>query len=251
MVVLIALVSVRCWSDHCMSLNLIPSNYCFASQGTPGYTGLFCQRTINPCANLSLCNGNGYCVPTQSYDSYTCNCFPGFQGTFCENQINYCNSLPCFNQGICFPLVNGFVCNCKTGEWSFWQTPSIQTNFTNNIRQSKTDLLLSGFQGSTCQNQTNFCENNPCSPNGQCVSIPNDYYCNVSTQLVKLYKKTSIMLFEECVKFVWCFTGVKHLGTCNLSGLWLLAEPNDQNWSAGICSQVICRNDYDSLSFAL
>ena len=27
----------------------------------------------------------------------------------------------------------------------------------------------------------------------------------------------------------WCFTGVKHLSTCNLSDLWLLADPSDQN----------------------
>jgi hypothetical protein len=27
---------------------------------------------------------------------------------------------------------------------------------------------------------------------------------------------------------LWCFTGVKHLGTCDLSGLWLLAEPSEK-----------------------
>jgi hypothetical protein len=29
---------------------------------------------------------------------------------------------------------------------------------------------------------------------------------------------------------VWCFNGVKHLSTCHLSSLWLLAEPSDQNF---------------------
>ncbi len=37
-----------------------------------------------------------------------------------------------------------------------------------------------------------------------------------------------------CVKIIyvilWCFTGVKHLGTCDLSGLWSLAEPSYQNF---------------------
>ncbi len=27
----------------------------------------------------------------------------------------------------------------------------------------------------------------------------------------------------------WCLTGLKHLGTCDLSCLWLLAEPSDRN----------------------
>ncbi len=57
--------------------------------------------------------------------------------------------------------------------------------------------------------------------------------------MIRKYKKNKYnairVKFNECVKlfyiFFWCFTSVKHLGTCYLSGLWLLAEPSDRNSS--------------------
>ncbi len=64
---------------------------------------------------------------------------------------------------------------------------------------------------------------------------------------------------------LWCFTGVKHLGTCDFSGLWLLAEPSGLNFGRpGLNSWIffsqnptplvkahvtICENDYESASF--
>ena len=42
--------------------------------------------------------------------------FLGFAGEICGKILNQCKSSPCYNEGTCNVIVDGFVCSCPPGE---------------------------------------------------------------------------------------------------------------------------------------
>ncbi|XP_067894247.1 protein delta homolog 1 [Heterodontus francisci] len=89
----------------------------------PGFTGEFCQISINNC-NPNPCANNGTC--TDLVSDFSCFCLGGFTGKSCEYSVTSCLSHPCQNGGTCHDHPGGgFDCTC-----------------------------LPEYGGETCQNQT-------------------------------------------------------------------------------------------------
>lgn len=49
----------------------------------------------------------------------TCCCNSGYIGEFCLVEINECDSNPCQNGGTCKDEINGYLCQCAPGMFSF------------------------------------------------------------------------------------------------------------------------------------
>lgn len=49
------------------------------------------------------------------YNYFYCNCSIGYFGDYCELEIDECLLRLCFNNGICFDVVNSFICLCVDG----------------------------------------------------------------------------------------------------------------------------------------
>lgn len=62
--------------------------------------------------------------------------------------MNECSSDPCFNEGLCTDLINGFACSC-----------------------------LDGFTGVLCEVDVDLCQGQPCPEYSSCVDLDTRYLC--------------------------------------------------------------------------
>ena len=111
----------------------------------PGYTGQFCDESINYCLDIN-CSGNGDCINELS--TYSCNCTPGFTGRDCETDIDDCVGVTCNGRGNCTDLVNNYQCTCDPG-----------------------------YTDRDCETDISECVGVNCSGNGQCVDGENNFTC--------------------------------------------------------------------------
>lgn len=154
----------------------------------PGYTGQYCEKTVDTCAN-NMCANNATCIPTVS--SYTCRCPAGYTGQYCNLQLNPClNENACGPNGLCIvhpASPTGFYCNCLVG----WTGPACSIVLDNclsypckngatcmNALNSYTCKCLAGFEGPDCSIQIDVCRSSPCKNGGACISSINQYICN-------------------------------------------------------------------------
>ncbi|XP_067847125.1 protein delta homolog 1 [Heptranchias perlo] len=76
----------------------------------PGFTGDFCEISINNC-NPNPCANNGTCADLVS--SFSCFCLSGYTGKSCDYSVASCVSHPCQNGGTCHDHPGrGFNCVC-------------------------------------------------------------------------------------------------------------------------------------------
>ncbi len=45
-------------------------------------------------------------------------CAPGWYDTHCATKIDYCQNVSCLNNGVCLPLLLGYLCECLGGSYS-------------------------------------------------------------------------------------------------------------------------------------
>ncbi|XP_078419458.1 protein delta homolog 1 isoform X2 [Cetorhinus maximus] len=82
-------------------------DYCLCM---PGFTGDFCEISINNC-NPNPCANSGTC--TDLVSGFSCFCPVGFTGKSCDYSITSCLSHPCRNGGTCHDHPRGgFDCAC-------------------------------------------------------------------------------------------------------------------------------------------
>ncbi|GFO44423.1 hypothetical protein PoB_007092800 [Plakobranchus ocellatus] len=80
-----------------------------------GYTGLTCQKRIDPCAD-EPCQNGGICEPRGEH--FHCSCSERFRGKLCEQYIrkrNPCLGDPCGAHGYCEVVNYDFICQCSPG----------------------------------------------------------------------------------------------------------------------------------------
>uniref|UniRef100_A0A7M5U5P2 EGF-like domain-containing protein n=1 Tax=Clytia hemisphaerica TaxID=252671 RepID=A0A7M5U5P2_9CNID len=186
----------NCESNPCQRgncTNLINDYLCTCP---PGYTGKNCKTDINECDPVDICN-NGTCK--DGINSYQCDCYPGFNGTHCEHNIDECSNQPCENNGTCIDGINDFSCECApgwTGRLCNYETiecciqppcnssghcPPLRDVCQNNAQcieqhDNYTCICADGFRGRNCEEDINFCEDNPCL-NGHCQDLPTRFQC--------------------------------------------------------------------------
>uniref|UniRef100_A0A914XWF7 EGF-like domain-containing protein n=1 Tax=Panagrolaimus superbus TaxID=310955 RepID=A0A914XWF7_9BILA len=83
-------------------------------QCSPRFDGKECEKIkADPCQK-NKCKNAVKCLPTNDYNSYTCECKNGYGGEFCEQKIKNCQENPCL-VGECQDTFTGFQCQCPSG----------------------------------------------------------------------------------------------------------------------------------------
>lgn len=78
-----------------------------------GYSGTFCQDTVDYCAGIGMTCVHGQCANDSSPH---CTCPPGYSGVLCDRMVDRCAALkPCKNGGLCIINSTQFQCRCPIG----------------------------------------------------------------------------------------------------------------------------------------
>ena len=139
-----------------------------------GFNGTNCDNNIDDCF-IGACKNGGQCI--DGINTFSCNCTgTGFDGTKCQTNINDCESNPCENGGTC---IDGVHCiffsflfyffNYYFLSFLFWKYEKII---------AYTCQCVSGYNGPTCDDDTDDCLPNPCLNNGFCIDGINSYTCD-------------------------------------------------------------------------
>jgi hypothetical protein len=106
-----------CASNPCKNGGSCQTNqYGFTCQCKDGFSGVFCQTRLDPCKNsMQMCSQRGLCITLKDLTGYTCSCFESYTGRYCEKKIDHCSSMPCLNSGSCVSHLNGYFCSCPFG----------------------------------------------------------------------------------------------------------------------------------------
>lgn len=115
--------------------------------GLPGFTGEFCQFSVENCKGV-WCNGNNsQCIRARN-GSYVCACETGFTGESCETLIDYCAGVTCSESGFCENTFPGYMCVCEQD-----------------------------YTGPMCEVEINECESVTCTGNGRCMEGQDSFVC--------------------------------------------------------------------------
>lgn len=203
-------------TDHCAALSAAEGcqngGACrssisgFKCRCEAGYAGAHCDTDIDECASHP-CAHDGQCTDSTSAiggfgqtpvgsDAFKCTCAPGFRGKTCDQDVNECLSRPCQHGGVCIDLVDDYSCECaptwnaQTSTNAYWggQECTEALSFENpchnggqQTQQSTTAapdcLCAAGWEGPTCDDDTDECLSAPCQHSGRCTSSINRYRC--------------------------------------------------------------------------
>jgi len=127
------------------------SYYVYELERTPVCHLRYCGNSglaINECAISKPCKNNAICFDL--VNGYRCQCRSGFQGKNCDTDINECiTNNPCKNGATCENSLGGYTCRCAIG-----------------------------FKGQNCDQDVNECIYSPCQNGGSCVNFNGGYRCN-------------------------------------------------------------------------
>ncbi|EZA50646.1 Sushi, von Willebrand factor type A, EGF and pentraxin domain-containing protein [Ooceraea biroi] len=155
----------------------LPQGY--RCQCANAYSGINCQEEKTDCAN-DTCPERAMCKDEPGFNNYTCLCRSGYTGVDCDITINPCTASgnPCHNGANCVALQQGrYKCECLPG----WEGQSCENNTDDCAERpcllgaNCTDLIADfscdcppGFTGKRCHEKIDLCSGNPCL-NGICV----------------------------------------------------------------------------------
>uniref|UniRef100_A0A8C9QSR8 Slit guidance ligand 1 n=1 Tax=Spermophilus dauricus TaxID=99837 RepID=A0A8C9QSR8_SPEDA len=154
-----------------------------------GYKGRDCEVSLDSCSS-SPCGNGGTCNAQEGQDGgFTCTCPIGFEGPTCEVNTDDCVEHACANGGVCVDGVGNYTCHCPlqyTGkhvetlilwnddpEWGH-RFPSVPLPLT--IPHRCTCPI--GFEGPTCEVNTDDCVEHACANGGVCVDGVGNYTCH-------------------------------------------------------------------------
>ncbi|KAK7588165.1 hypothetical protein V9T40_005410 [Parthenolecanium corni] len=110
-----------------------------------GYTGRYCQESINEC-ELQPCMNGATCV--DKVNSFLCICPEGWEGETCSKRQNECEPNPCENNGTCASSTDDFTCKCRDG-----------------------------WKGRTCNLRNSHCDRSTCRNGGTCIDLGDRFFC--------------------------------------------------------------------------
>jgi hypothetical protein len=163
-----------------------------------GFTGKYCERDIDECAEGTPCDKNADCMNLAG--SHQCTCKEGYSAdaSACVD-INECTSNPCNRNATCSNSPGGYECNCKRGYVGDGVTcadvdecaepDACQPNATCiNTEGARLCRCDPGYRqsGSTCL-RVDPCMSNPCGANATCSggSGATDYTCACNSGYIK------------------------------------------------------------------
>uniref|UniRef100_A0A8C7Y4R1 Neurogenic locus notch homolog protein 1 n=1 Tax=Oryzias sinensis TaxID=183150 RepID=A0A8C7Y4R1_9TELE len=93
--------------------------------------------------------------------------WPGYEGEFCEINTDECANGPCLNSGKCIDKINGFHCDCPTGEAPTDIDECASTPCKNGAKctdgpNKYTCECTEGYAGQHCETEINECSSDPC-----------------------------------------------------------------------------------------
>ncbi|XP_076822074.1 protein crumbs-like isoform X2 [Clavelina lepadiformis] len=171
----------------------------FKCDCAPGFTASNCDVNIDDCAEVRC--DHGLCV--DEINNFTCQCQSGFEGRFCDVEINECVPQPCLNGGLCVNLIGLFFCDCDEANFTgplceidvthacgddiTDDAPCMNGGKCSNVTSNNTVLYkcecFSPYEGVTCEDEIDFCENATCHNHGSCFSNKTtlDWQCACAT----------------------------------------------------------------------
>lgn len=149
-----------CNTNKCQNLaTCVPSQkgFDFTCVCQDGFTGKYCQTTINECKS-EPCLNDGVCTDYSS--SFSCSCKYPWTGPFCDVNIDFCNSLPCKYDGTC-------------------QSQIDRSNPNTMIDLYKYKCYCQpGRTGKVCEIQIDECKSYPCGFHATCEDLLDGYLCH-------------------------------------------------------------------------
>nr|XP_009305790.1 protein eyes shut homolog isoform X2 [Danio rerio] len=148
-----------------------------------GYTGLFCETSINHCVE-GLCHHGSECVDLTK--GFMCECLPGLRGRLCEVNIDDCLDKPCGALSICKDGINAYDCfcapgfvgnNCEIEVNECLSQPCQNGASCSDELNSFSCLCLAGTTGSLCEINIDECQSSPCMNNGTCLDLSDGFKC--------------------------------------------------------------------------
>uniref|UniRef100_A0A6Q2X482 Notch receptor 2 n=1 Tax=Esox lucius TaxID=8010 RepID=A0A6Q2X482_ESOLU len=223
-----------------------------------GYTGSYCEETVDECLS-NPCQNGATCIDYQG--TYECTCKAGFQGVNCEYDVNECHSNPCRHGGTCIDLINRFSCACPPGTQGVQcevnlddcaPKPGYREPHCLNGGQCVdgvgrfTCSCLPGFAGERCEGDINECLSVPCHSPGSldCVQLANDYQCHCHLGYTGRHCESMVDL---CQSKPCHNSGTCSMNTSSVHGYTCICQPGFTGFNCGElegynCAKLHCQN---------
>ena len=189
----------------------------FVCKCLPGYSGKFCEKTIDWCST-NPCQNGGNCA--NEVTGFTCFCAPGWSGPRCETNIDECEHNPCGDHGQCTEDLNSYTCECDPG-YGGVKCEIIEENVNEGCRPSNpckngglciqdaagySCTCPSGFSGFDCETKVDPCASLPCKNGGTCTSDGTNYVCACPAGISGLQCEIAPVACPPGATCKWCIT---------------------------------------------
>ncbi len=212
-----------------------------------GFEGELCELFGNAC-EVNQCQNEGTCVDNEN-GTFSCECAEGFEGELCETETDttppgLCNPNPCLNNGFCFEFGTQFFCSCVppfSGTLCEIENilPQCAPNpclnggtCTDNNDNTFDCECPTGYDGDTCEIDTDLCDPDPCFNGGVCFVDGEDATCSCPEGFEGDFCQTVVAevglgtFLDEGAGTVTDFRG-GFTGILQGSSAWILAQQLD------------------------
>ncbi|XP_053408055.1 fibropellin-1-like [Mercenaria mercenaria] len=164
----------------------------------PEWMGDMCQ---DQCLNDSMCGQNQIC--RKRGRGLRCLCKNGWEGDKCTVDEDECKKSPCKSFEVCINTVGSFTCTCQAGRQGSRCTDDINECLGNPCNNAGTCTntdgsyfcyCTDGWNGINCDKDVDECINQPCNDTLVCYNTPGSFSCDVSPNLEKGLKSTTVIV---------------------------------------------------------